>query len=74
MTNSIIIEKTIYTVQKCYSDCSFVNSVSSWKTFMSQAFGAIRLATVLVSDEEYPELEILWDEYKPKFEALIYGE
>jgi len=41
---------------------------------MSQAFGAIRLATVLVSDEEYPELEILWDEYKPKFEALIYGE
>lgn len=73
MTNTAILNKTAQQVAKCYSDCGFVNSTSAWRTFMDQAFGCIRLATVLLDDDFYPALEELWDEYKPKFEALVYG-
>ena len=69
-----IIRKTSEQVAYCYSCAKFFDSASAYRTFHDQAFGMISLASVLVPADLFDELGEIWDEYKPKFETLIYGE
>ena len=74
MTTTSIINATIYEVERAYNDCRFLNSNSSRRSLMDKAFGAVCLASALLPSEDLDAITNLWIEYKPKFEALIYGE
>ena len=69
-----IIRKTTEQVEHCYALAQTVESASTLRTLFDQAFGMISLASVLIPTDLFDELADLWDEYKPKFETLIYGE
>ena len=72
-TNSIITATT-YEVERAYNDCRFLNSNSTRRSMMDKSFGAVCLASALLPPEDLDKINNLWEEYKPKFEALIYGE
>ena len=73
MTTNTIINKTIEQVERNYRIAESMDSTADRLTFFNQAFGMVQLAAVLVSVEEFDILNNLWDEYKPKFESLVYG-
>ena len=73
MTTTTIINKTMEQVERNYRIAEAMTSTADRLTFFNQAFGMVQLASVLVTAEEFGILTDLWDEYKPKFEFLVYG-
>ena len=73
MTTNTIINKTIEQVERNYRIAESMDSTADRWTLFYQVFGMVQLAAVLVSVEEFDILNNLWDEYKPKFEHLVYG-
>lgn len=74
MTTNTIINKTMEQVERNYRLAeSMVESASTKRTLFDQAFGMVQLAVVLLPAEEFGAINDLWDEYKPKFEHLVYG-
>lgn len=69
-----ILNQTAYHVERCYNDCCSFNSNNARRSMMDSAFGAISLASAILPCEELDNINKLWNEYKPKFENLIYGE
>lgn len=69
-----IITKTMEQVERNYRIAeTMVESVATQRTLFDQAFGMVQLAVVLLPTEEFGAINDLWDEYKPKFESLVYG-
>lgn len=66
--------KTVEQVKRNYALAQSVESTSTRRTFFDQAFGMVTLASVLINSDEYGALCDLWNEYRIKFETLIYGE
>ena len=73
MTTNAIINKTIEQVERNYRIAETMKSTADRWTLFYQTFGMVQLAAVLVSVEEFDILNDLWDEYKSKFESLVYG-
>ena len=74
MTTTSIINATIYEVERAYNDCRFLDNNSARRSMMDKAFGAVCLASAILPTDYLDEITDCWTEYKPKFEALIYGE
>ena len=73
MTNTTIFNKTREQVERNYALAQSMEDTFIRKTYFDQAFGMVALASVLLPTEEFDNLCEMWDEYKPKFEYLVYG-
>ena len=73
MTTKTIINKTMEQVERNYRIAESMASTADRLTFFNQAFGMVQLAVVILPVEEFGAINDLWDEYKPKFESLVYG-
>ena len=73
MHYELILNKTREQVERNYALAQTMEDTSTRKTYFDQAFGMVTLASVLLPAEEFDNLCGMWDEYKSKFEYLIYG-
>lgn len=66
-------------VKKYLDDClhhiRLANSNGERRTHYDHAFGAWSIAyySFATTEEERSELDFLWQEYRPKFEKVVYG-
>ena len=68
MTNFIILVRFLDRQLK-YADGIF----DSPKVAFDQAFGGVQLFCELNPDLEYEVVNLWYNEYKPKFEKIVYG-
>ena len=73
MITTTTFKKTVEQIERNYALAQTVESSSTRRTFYDQAFGMVTLASVLIDADEYGALCDLWNEYRVKFETLIYG-
>ena len=73
MHYELILNKTHEQVERSFRLAESMEDTSIRKTYFDQAFGMVTLASVLLPIEEFDNLCGMWDEYKPKFESLVYG-
>ena len=62
-------------LERCLLYCSWNETRIDRMKSMHQAFGAVQFYSAIThSTQEWNEIEALWnDNYKPKFEELVYG-
>lgn len=54
--------------------CSWNATRNDRMNCMNQAFGAVQFYSAIThNSQEWGAIEAMWDEYKPKFENLVYG-
>ena len=51
--------------------CERATDRQTRRTFCDQAFGACQYHLMMFHDDQQ-KVELMWDNYKPKFEALVY--
>ena len=64
----ILIERLDYLI----SLCERADNRIAKKCFYDQAFGALEYHTMLFPSD-YAEAESLWNDYRVRFEELVYG-
>lgn len=52
--------------------CERATDRQTRRTFYDQAFGACQYHLMMFHDDQQ-KVEQMWDNYKPQFEALVYG-
>lgn len=61
-------------LERCLLYCSWNDNRIDRMKCLHQAFGAVEFYSAIThSTQEWSEIEALWEEYKPKFEELVYG-
>lgn len=61
-------------IETCLLYCKWADNRIDRIKFMHQAFGATQFFSMYThTSAEWSDIETLWEEYKAKFEELVYG-
>ena len=61
-------------LERCLLYCSWNDNRIDRMKCLHQVFGAVQFySTITHNTAEWAEIEKMWDEYKPKFEDLVFG-
>lgn len=61
-------------IETCLLYCSWNDNRIDRMKCMHQAFGAVQFFSMYThTSAEWSDIETLWEEYKVKFEELVYG-